>query len=78
MALISCSACGGQVSREAYACPKCGHPTPAAKVQYQQFQLNNLSEKKWRVAIPLVLIVVITIERLFPELLTKFLEALGL
>ena len=80
MSLMSCSACGGQVSKEAYACPKCGQPTPAAKAQYQQFQLNHMSStgKKWGVAIPLVLIVFITVERFFPELVTKFFAALGL
>ena len=27
-ALTSCSQCGAQVSREARACPRCGHPLP--------------------------------------------------
>ena len=31
MGLVACSACGGEVSESAVACPKCGHPTGAAK-----------------------------------------------
>jgi hypothetical protein len=31
MRLVKCGACGGDVSDEAQACPKCGQPTPRAK-----------------------------------------------
>lgn len=39
MALEYCSACGNQVSSEAFACPKCGHPLQGAK----QVPRKNLS-----------------------------------
>jgi ribosomal protein S27AE len=29
--MIACKGCGGPVSKEAAACPKCGQPTAAAK-----------------------------------------------
>jgi hypothetical protein len=31
MRLVKCGACGGDVSDEAQACPRCGQPTPRAK-----------------------------------------------
>jgi hypothetical protein len=31
MRLVKCGACGGDVSDEAQACPKCGQPTQRAK-----------------------------------------------
>jgi hypothetical protein len=31
MRLVKCGACGGDVSDEAQACPKCGQPTARAK-----------------------------------------------
>jgi len=36
--MITCRACGGPVSIEAVACPKCGQPTP--KTEKKDF--NNL------------------------------------
>ena len=33
MALVPCAACGNQVSEQATACPKCGHPVDAATGQ---------------------------------------------
>ena len=73
MALMSCLACGSQVSRQAYACPKCGHPTPAAQAHYERLQPNRW----WFVGVALVLLI-LAIERVSPELLTKIFGGLGL
>lgn len=36
MALISCQACGNQISSAAEACPQCGHPNSAAPRRQRQ------------------------------------------
>jgi hypothetical protein len=39
MHLVKCGACGGDVSDEAQACPKCGQPTARAKMMAWAYPL---------------------------------------